>query len=95
MENIVPSASQTVNAKSGGFFDGTQAHETLPFEGDCKSLVWYVSSAAPRARGRLLRELVWMGFMLPRKQRRIHGTLWSSKLYSPISKATQDGVLRG
>ena len=37
-------------------------------------MVWHVSNAAPRARGRILRELVWMGFMLPKKQRRIHGT---------------------
>ena len=37
-------------------------------------MFWCVRNAAPRARGRTLKELVWMGSMLPKRQRRIHGT---------------------
>ena len=62
--------ARAMDIKTGGFFDGTQAHETFPFEGRRISLIWYVSKALPRANASLLNDLSKMKFSLPKDSKR-------------------------
>ena len=66
MSSLMPDDARIIDCKKGGFFDGTQAHESLPFEGRRISLVFYVSNALPKAHTSLIKGLRDMKFCLPK-----------------------------
>ena len=67
MGSLKPESACAIDSKKGGFFDGTQAHETLPFEGRIISLVYYVSNALPKAGAALVKGLHNLGFIPPQR----------------------------
>ena len=63
------SDSKTYDTHQDVYFDGTQAHQTAPFEGNRKSIVWFVANKLGAASPWVLADLVTMGFNTPKEHR--------------------------
>ena len=63
------SDSKTYDVHQDVYFDGTQAHQTEPFAGNRKSIVWFVANKLGAATPWVVVDLVNMGFNIPLNQR--------------------------